>query len=44
MGDTFGAKARKFMGWYTPEDAIDDVEEFEEYTDVAKLCLSLYKL
>ena len=23
------------MGWYTPEDAIDDVEEFEEYTDVA---------
>ncbi|WP_076463748.1 cell division protein SepF [Actinomyces mediterranea] len=35
MGDTFGAKARKFMGWYTPEDAIDDVEEFEEYTDVA---------
>lgn len=35
MGDTFGAKARKFMGWYTPEDSIDDVEEFEEFTDVA---------
>ena len=28
MSDSFGNRARKFMGWYTPEDAEDDGAEF----------------
>ncbi len=28
MGDTFGNRARKFMGWYSPEDIESDEDQF----------------
>ncbi|WP_165218337.1 cell division protein SepF [Schaalia sp. ZJ1691] len=31
MSNSFGARARKFMGWYSPED---EVEEFDSYDEV----------
>lgn len=35
MAETFGAKARKFMGWYTPEDADEDQARFDDFEDIA---------
>ncbi len=35
MGETFGARARKFMGWYSAEDAVEDQEQFEEFEEIA---------
>ena len=37
MSESFGARARKFMGWYSPEEAIDEFEEFDEVTPVADI-------
>jgi len=34
MSESFGARARKFMGWYSPEEAIDEFEEFDEVEEV----------
>lgn len=34
MSESFGARARKFMGWYSPEESIDDFEEFDEVEEV----------
>ena len=34
MSDSFGARARKFMGWYSPEEPIDEFEDFQEYDEV----------
>ena len=35
MSESFGARARKFMGWYSPEEPIDEFEEFDEVEEVA---------
>ncbi len=33
MADSFGSRARKFMGWYTPEDTESDYEDFDMIDD-----------
>ena len=35
MSDSFGARARKFMGWYSSEEPVDEFEEFDEVEEVA---------
>ena len=35
MSESFGARARKFMGWYSPEEPIDEFDEFDEVEEVA---------
>ena len=37
MSDSFGARARKFMGWYSPEEPIDEFEDFQEYDEVEEV-------
>lgn len=37
MSESFGARARKFMGWYSPEEAIEEFDEVEEVTPVADI-------
>ncbi len=32
MADSFGAKARKFMGWYSEDDVVEDQERFEDFS------------
>jgi len=33
MGDTFGNRARKFMGWYSPEDVESEEDGFGTFDD-----------
>ena len=35
MSESFGARAGKFMGWYSPEEPIDEFDEFDEVEEVA---------
>lgn len=35
MAESFGAKARKFMGWYSADDVVEDQERFEDFEDIA---------
>ena len=35
MSESFGARARKFMGWYSLEEPIDEFDEFDEVEEVA---------
>ena len=35
MSESFGARARKFMGWYSPEEPIDEFEEYDEVEESA---------
>ena len=35
MAESFGVKARKFMGWYSQDDIVEDDEQFEEYEQIA---------
>ncbi len=35
MSESLGARARKFMGWYSPEEPIDEFDEFDEVEEVA---------
>ena len=37
MSESFGARARKFMGWYSPEEPIDEFDEVEEVAPVADI-------
>jgi len=37
MSDSFGARARKFMGWYSPEETIDEFEDFQEFEEVEEV-------
>lgn len=34
MAESFGVKARKFMGWYSQDDIVDEQDQFEEYEEV----------
>ncbi len=34
MSDSFGNRARKFMGWYSPEDAEAEDDEFAAFDEV----------
>ena len=34
MSDSFGARARKFMGWVSPEEPIDQFDRFEDFEEV----------
>ena len=37
MSESFGARARKFMGWYSPEEPIEEFDEVEEVAPVADI-------
>ena len=37
MSDSFGARARKFMGWYSPEEPIDQFDQFEDFEEIEKV-------
>lgn len=37
MSDSFGARARKFMGWYSPEETIDEFDDFQEFEEVEEV-------
>ncbi|MDO4258739.1 MAG: cell division protein SepF [Actinomycetaceae bacterium] len=37
MGDSFGLKARRFMGWYTPDDVEEDTDPFVEDAELAEV-------
>ncbi len=37
MADSIGARARRFMGWYTPEDVEDAQEVFDAQEEVAEV-------
>ena len=34
MSNSFGARARKFMGWYSPNEPIDQFDQFEDFDEV----------
>ena len=34
MSDSFGARARKFMGWYPANEPIDQFDQFEDFDEV----------
>lgn len=36
MGDSFGNRARRFMGWYSPEDVESEEEGFGAFDEVAE--------
>ena len=34
MSNSFGARARKFMGWYPANEPIDQFDQFEDFDEV----------
>ncbi len=34
MSNSFGARARKFMGWYSVNEPIDQFDQFEDFDEV----------